>query len=353
MSDRVSGSNVQVVQRSLHLQRELPFLPPPRTVREIGFVTYTTGAGQKYTGELSPLPGFSRELLSEAIGEWRDVQGHLPLLEEYSFDGGGGWVSFLRDIRSPSLRCGLEGVIIDYLFSDRARYEPKLVRSHVECNALLMPGFDTPLEMQCAAALGKGFRSLKFKITPHTSSEVIACMQQVAPEATCSFRLDANRSFSIDEFQRLVPRLERLPIEYCEEPVSDRQQLPALIAQCPVPIALDETTRELDAEEWISWGAKGLVLKPSLNGGLLSLLPLIARIGASGARVTLSSSFESGVGLRAIALLASLASECGPVGLDTASFLQDDQLRPHFPVGEANLSVHELVQCRYQGDMEV
>jgi O-succinylbenzoate synthase len=240
-------------------------------------------------------------------------------------------------------------MLVDYLFSDKAQYEQRIVRSHVECNALGMPGLDIPLESQCTAAVEKGFRSLKIKITPHTSSEVVACMHKVASGTACSFRLDANQSFSLVEFQRLVPRLEGLPIEYCEEPISDPEELPALIAQCPVPIALDETTRVLDVEEWIGWGAKGVVLKPSLNGGLLSLLPIIARIGASGAKVTLSSSFESGVGLRAIALVASLASECGAVGLDTASFLQDDHLRPHFPVGEPNLSVQELIRCRYQG----
>jgi O-succinylbenzoate synthase len=349
MSNQVAMYPIEAVQHSLRLRRELSFLPHPRDVKEIAIIAYTL-EGEHYVGEISPLPGFSLESLSEALKELDSVRDRIPPLSEACFDCGGDWSSFLRDIRCPSLRCGVEGVLVDYLFKDRARYQAALVRSHVACNALLIPELDTSLDSQLAAALEKGFRSIKIKISPRNSSEVVSSIERFAGRSECSFRLDANRSFPIAEFRRLVPHLNGLPIEYFEEPVSDIAHLPELISECLVPIALDETTRELDVDGWISWGAKSVVLKPSLNGGLLSILPLINRVGESGARVTLSSSFESGVGLRAIALLASLASSCGAVGLDTASFLEDDLLWPHFPIGRPQLSVEELVRCRYRGE---
>lgn len=349
--ERVLG----IEQRSLFLNRELSFLPVPSNRREVGILWYRALTGERYVGEVAPLPRFSGETLSEALDEWRGIQHLIPPLEEVSLACDGVWGIFLGGVRCPSLRCGLEGLALDYLVRDEVWCAAHIVNPSIACNALVVPQAGTSLADQISAAMGRGFSSIKIKVSPETIEDVLPILGVLSRDNPLKvrWRLDPNRSFSSDEFMRIVPRCAGVPIEYIEEPVRDTDQLPRLIAESPIPLALDETTRELPATEWLRWGARYVVLKPTLNGGLLSLLPLISRIAASGGRVTLSSSFESGIGLRAIALLASLIPNCGAVGLDTASFLREDLLIPRFPSGAPTLLVSELREARCKGEFHL
>jgi O-succinylbenzoate synthase len=353
MSGLPSEKRVGVQRYALALSRELSFLPPPSNVREVAIVWCRSQAGTYHVGEVSPLPGFSRDSLCDSLREFAEIQHRIPPIEDLRLASDEGWGGFLNEIRSPALRCGLEGVALDYLFHDAAWCAAHVVTVDIACNALVVSQSDISLERQIRYAIERGFSSIKIKVSPETIMDVVACLERLSKlnDINVTWRLDPNRSFSFEEFVRVMPRLAGIPIEYIEEPVCDIQHLPRLIAQSSIPIALDETTRELPVAEWLMWGARYVVIKPTLSGGLLSLRPLIKRIAESSGHVTLSSSFESGIGLRAIALLASLLPNCGAVGLDTAAFFEDDILLPRFPSGVPRLSLSALVGARFKGEV--
>ena len=58
-----------------------------------------------------------------------------------------------------------------------------------------------------------------------------------------------------------------LALDYIEEPLKDKTQLAAFARSSHVPLALDETLREPEAERYCKF-ADVYVLKPTLSGGM-------------------------------------------------------------------------------------
>jgi O-succinylbenzoate synthase len=349
MRETVLNDRVSIIRASLALTSPLSFLPGDGTRRDVALVAIRDGKGTLYHGEIAPLPGFSVETLEDSLSELDSIAFSIPPLEGLSIPLSPIWTHFLRAVHCPSLRCGIEGAVLDYLARSGALTNSCVKHPTVECNGLILAGDEQAIHREITRRTELGFRTLKIKISLTSVESTLRALRAARLPSSSRVRLDANRAFTANDWSAIETDLEPLPIEYVEEPVTTPDALPAIISRGRTPIAIDETTRDTAPEEWLRWGVRAVVLKPSLNGGLLSLLPLISLIERNGAYVTLSSSFESGVGLRSLAILAAMVDRCGAIGVDTASFLREDLTQPRFPRSTPDLEIQELISMRAVG----
>ena len=349
MNEIALNERVAAFRTKLSLTTPLPFLAGDGTQRDIAFIIIRDAAGIPHYGEIAPLRGFSVESVEDTLNELDTIAFAIPPIETVSLPLSPVWTSFLRTVVCPSLRCGIEGAILDRLASTGVLTDAITKRPTVPCNALIMVGQEEETLRTIRHRIDRGFQTLKLKLSPQSVESTLRALRAANLPPTTRLRLDANRSFTAPEWLSVTKDLATLPIEYVEEPLLTPGELPAIMTSGGIPIAIDETTRDTAPEEWLRWGLRAVVLKPSLNGGLLSLLPLIAAIEGNGASVTLSSSFESDVGLRSIALLTTLVERCGAIGVDTASFIKENLSQPPFPRSVPDIDLRALISMSPMG----
>lgn len=239
-------------------------------------------------GEVAPLPGLSPESLDDCLAQLR--AGTPP------------------QACHPALAWGYR------MLAEPLR--PLPAPASFPVNALLTEQPDAKLLAAAHALYAEGYRVFKLKVgqrTPETDLARISALLKIAPDL--SLRLDANRSWSLDQALAFGAALPAKGIDYLEEPLRDVGQLPALRARLPVPLALDESLRE-DPPPEILAAAAVYVLKPMLLGPE-RVRALSAWAAASGRQVVLSSIFESDFGLRYLALLCQRLPAAAAAGLDT------------------------------------
>jgi L-alanine-DL-glutamate epimerase-like enolase superfamily enzyme len=116
--------------------------------------------------------------------------------------------------------------------------------------------------------------------------------------------LDANRAWSDSEATSAETLLEALDIEFVEEPNSGFTHRPG----ASIPVALDESLQGLAPEDLEGLarrsGARFVVLKPMVLGGLSHCIDLARHAAALDLGVVVSHSFDGPVGLLAAAALA-------------------------------------------------
>ena len=295
-------------------------------------VTLEGDGGARGFGEASPLPGFSPDSLEDCVQALAafDTSGVPTRL--------GAGQSALDELAAasrrlpsnvPAARAALECALLDLwsrvaglpawallLAAGAHKPEPRPLA------ALLMGEPEQALE-QARQAFARGLRSFKFNIgRPGALERELLALRtlrtELGPEAR--LRLDANRSFVLEEARACLPRFASVGLEFVEEPCA----LPQLskLGDLGVSFALDESLSQLalgatEVSELKALHLQALVLKPTLLGGI-SGCATWARIAAQmGAEVVLSHAFEGPLGLALSAALAlSLGSERMAHGLD-------------------------------------
>lgn len=246
------------------LPMEAPFL-------ERRGVYVKTEAGM---GEIAPWPGTHKESLEEAIEALKKGDHSLPS------------VAFALDMANylkSSKRAGSYRLIID---SDPLPKEPSSVKLKV----------------------GRDLRK---------DLERIKTLDSLG----CSMRLDANRSFTLEEAVAFAKECEGLNIEYMEEPLKKSAELSLFYRETGMPIALDETLYLNEPWEDIE-GLSALILKVGALGPLARTRALAEEGKERGLRIVISSCFESPL---TTDFLSALSAELAPkelAGLDTVRFFQ-------------------------------
>lgn len=205
-------------------------------------------------GEIAPLPGFSRETLTEAKQEILDV---------------------LRDNKKPKLPSVLFGLSAQPL---------------------------TPVKVRLSALHHPkpGCTTLKLKLGHLSAIQAVDLVKQYVGKYR--LRLDCNRKWSLSEALLFASHFRPTDFEYFEEPVETYSDLVRFSHQTQFPIAVDESLREHSCLDIPTLAAA--VIKPTLWGGIPPLpFPSI-----------LSSSYESSLGILQIARLGNPET---PQGLDT------------------------------------
>jgi len=308
--------------------------------------------GHVALGEISPLPGLSREDLTEVesqiacLRSW--VIGHdLP---DGLQDLSGSFDAWLKGYDlAPSVRFGFEAAVLNLVAAMRGVPLRKIIsdspRDWISINCLLTGPPDKIME-KTVKLLKKGYLAFKLKVGRNAVREDIEITRDVrrliGDDAT--LRLDANRAWDMDHALAFAEALAGVRIDYIEEPVKTITLLKQLMDEMvSLPLALDESLLELAPEDLPSLlGIKAIVLKPTLLG-LEKAIRFARSAAALGMTPVISSAFESGVGLGVLAqVAASVNRRDVPAGLDTLDWFDQDLLVASPKIERGRLQIAKL-----------
>lgn len=341
-------STVDLYRYTLPLTSPLGEGEQARNVRRGLLIRLQSDSGAVGWGEASPLPGFSRETLDDVVGAAGSLKDQLEG-EELSIRGGDDAVLLsppLSDEYPASLRFAVESAAVHLSAEEQERTVAGLLggtRETISLNALIAD----PLEegtKKASALREAGFEAVKIKVGRGPIDEEASCIRSVSEVLgdDVSLRLDANRAWSLEDALTFAESVRDVPVAYLEEPLEDPRKLPSLATQTSLPLALDETTREIGPAELDVFSfVAAVVLKPTLCGGIAAARRWAKQAERYDALPVLSASYESGVGLRMLGALASTLPAT-PVGLSTYGRLEADVLTPRLRMEGPSVAVEEL-----------
>lgn len=268
-------------------------------------------AGEVRLGEIAPLPGLNTETLAEAYEQAQKAVGFT------SIKGLRDWAKSTK--LYPSVAFGLDSAL-DLVEADRNR---------IDVNALIFglpshwPRLAIQFEMQ-------GFCSLKIKVARHSLADEIKALTAVRRviATTTSIRLDANGGWDLKTALKFSESIKNLNIEYIEDPCKKIEDNWRFHENSPIPLGVDDCRDENHPF------AKGMtvVLKPTQIGSYERIRRIVKQAHLAEASCVFSSSFETGVGLSAIANLARKYEPKVAHGLGTIGYLERDILDPPFRI---------------------
>jgi o-succinylbenzoate synthase len=202
---------------------------------------------------------------------------------------------------------------------------PDPVRTSVPVN-VTVPAVDAGRAHAIVAA--SGCRTAKVKVAEpgRCPAEDLARVEAVrdALGPAGAIRVDANAAWDVDTAVARLRELDRVGLEYAEQPCPTLAELAALRRRVDVPVAADEVVRRsadprrVDLRE----AADVVVLKVQPLGGVRAALEVA---GAHGLPCVVSSALESSVGIAAgVALAAALPELSHACGLATVALFTDD-----------------------------
>lgn len=332
-------ARLEVIPYRLALVAPLRLCGIEVAAREGALVRAISEEGATGWGDCAPLPGFSRESVWGAMREMEAVAGFASSVEIRNFEELAAWSRALADM-SSSARFALEGAIAAAAAAEAGETFGQWLlgtsSDRCEVNALATGAPETWPEAARRAASEK-FRVLKIKVGRAAMEREVAALAEASASApTLRFRLDANRAWSVVGALTFVQQVERLPVEYIEEPFAG-----AFVAPTDWParpgLARDESLWDADDPPDPRPPVAAWVLKPTLAGGLVRALGLALRARRAGCAAVWSAAYESGVGIR---MLAELAGAMGSVaGLDTLRALAEDIVEPRIAIEHGGLDL--------------
>jgi O-succinylbenzoate synthase len=327
-------------------------------------------------GDVAPLPGFSEERLADvadtAMRFARSLTGcEIPPELATATDGFERWLGAHN--LAPSLQFGVETAILNLVADGVGVGLSRLLAPgsprYLPVNGLLDGPRDLVLE-QAQTLRRQGYRTLKLKVGRRASNGAAVPAQDDAETVRelrdrlgpgPAIRLDANRAWDYDTALEFGRALANCGIEYIEEPLRDPSRLVDFAGRSGLPVALDETVAEFGFDALERWrGAKALILKPTLLGGVEATMWFARRAANLNMTPVITSSFESGLGLTALAALAAalVDKERAPrvasnntvhgappfetaAGLDTHRWLGADVLDGPVPIADGRIDLEQ------------
>ncbi|NGX27496.1 MAG: o-succinylbenzoate synthase [Chlamydiae bacterium] len=260
----------------------------------------TNQEGKSTTTEISPLPGFSKETLEEALQQLKKIKQRLVTT---------WWTKSALHYLSnlglyPSVYFAVETALLDLLTP---------LETPIPCQKYaLLFGCPSEIFERAEEISSEDFKHAKIKLghfTPETAHQIVAKLGD-----QFRLRIDLNRKWDFEETMRFCAHYPKDFFEYIEEPSTSVEDL----LHFPYPYALDETLREIkDLTPYLqSKNLKAFILKPTMTYPITPYLNL-------GPEIVLTSSFESPIG---IAQIERLIQRCGleeiKHGLDTLRYFE-------------------------------
>ncbi len=296
---------VRVHRALFPLVRPLTLRSHTLTDREVLYLDIDSDYG-RLIGECPPLPGVTVESIDEAKAELGRVAHYL--VERCRTDTTPNWPSStLYSVVSAldQVKHGLQ--------HDRPRN-----RGTVAVNGLLTGSPDEVLA-RAEQMVANAYRVAKLKVARSDLEAEIALVRELDHRWRdhLKLRLDANRGWSWEDAIRFADALSNVPIEYIEEPLRDPKQLVEWSGR--LPLCLDESLVDVEWStlEHIS-PVTAIVIRPTALGGFSATQEWIKRARNRNWGVTVSSAFESPVGLAHLARFAlDVTGGDSPCGFDT------------------------------------
>jgi len=318
----------------------LPFKGPIRvkdqmaTGREGLLICLTSDQGIEGFGDIAPLPGFSRETLQQATDQIKDLQPSLvgALLPKTVASMDGQLSQWWQDKHlKPSVRCGMEMAVLNLAANVKHIGLNELLSDDFHDNVRvhgLLQGDITQVVAQARVLSKRGFISMKLKVGGHLEED-IEKVQAIndALDGHALLHVDANRRWNFEQALEFGKHVSCAAVEYIEEPFADLTRIPEFFQETFIPAALDESLGTLTFPEIKAMdGVDYVVLKPTLLGGIEKTWQMMQDARAVALSAVVSSSYESGVGILALAHLAGDGNHHITVGLDTLKYFDHDLL---------------------------
>ena len=181
--------------------------------------------------------------------------------------------------------------------------------------------YDEDGEAMVRVAASSGFRRLKLKAGIPGDVERVALIRERLPEAI--IRVDANQGWSLEEAPAKLAALERLGVEFVEEPTAAAPaDYARLAASTSLPLLLDESLRSAeDIARFAGAGLAGVVVKIAKNGGPAASASLARAAREAGMRAMVSCMVETSLGAGAALGLGPLCEWCD---LDAPMLIAND-----------------------------
>jgi o-succinylbenzoate synthase len=268
--------------------------------------------GTRGIGEASPLPGYSPDTLESA-------ESALNALDMTALDRALNMDDTEQSLKSvadllpgtqPAARMALETAALDLRGRQRHASAPSLLGAApmAERKLTWLAGAPDPEALgtiRAAERAGYGHFKIKLGRAGNFWSEIAAVrdLRRALGAGPC-LRLDVNRAWSDAEARTAGSLLDALDIEFVEEPSA---RLTRAHSAC-FPVALDESLQGFEPKDLGGLarrsGARFVILKPMVLGGLSHCIELARHAAALDLGVVVSHSFDGPVALIAAAALA-------------------------------------------------
>lgn len=324
---------IQVYKADLPLKRPFRIALGEVTVARNVFVRVDTDAGVSGWGEGSPLTQIVGETQTTCFEAARDL-GHLllgenPLDIENRVREMGNYLPHNTTIRSAfdMALYDIAGKVADLplyvLLGGRNR--PIFTDNTVGIDSL-------PVMVQHALDIkDRGFPAVKVKVgtTPQQDVEhILRIREALGPNVL--IRIDANQGWHVGEAIAALVEMERLGIQYCEQPVAawDIESMQKVHKRTQIPIMADESVfDEHDALRLINMNACDyLNIKLAKSAGIYNALKINAVAEAGGVHCMVGCMNETRLGLTAAAHLVSARQNICFADLDSADMLSVDPI---------------------------
>jgi len=241
----------------------------------------------------------------------------------------------------PSIQFGLEQALLSIESNHKFILFPSKFtqgKAAIPINGLIWMGTANFMKQQIKNKIESGFTTLKLKIGAIDFDTEIALLKSIRQEFTSSeieLRVDANGAFSPQNALDKLKILAEYDLHSIEQPINAGQweQMAALCAHTPLPIALDEELigvhSLLDKQKLMkTLKPQYIILKPSLVGGIRESKAWIKTANNLNVGWWITSALESNIGLNAIAQFTYSLQTSMPQGLGTGSLFTNNILSP-------------------------
>ena len=187
---------------------------------------------------------------------------------------------------------------------------------------------------QIQEKLNSGFNCLKMKIGAidfQSELDILKSIRSQFSAQEIELRVDANGAFSPEDALDKLESLSKYDIHSIEQPIKQGQwnQMAALCANTPIPIALDEELIGVldagDQQQMLDFiRPQYIILKPSLIGGIQASNKWIEMAEKRKIGWWATSALESNIGLNGIAQWVSNISTQMPQGLGTGQLFTNN-----------------------------
>ncbi|MDD6357836.1 MAG: o-succinylbenzoate synthase [Bacteroidales bacterium] len=321
--------SLNFIPYTLHFKKPAGTSRGVYTTRKVWYALLTDQENPEHfgVGECAPLPNLSCD----------DVPGYEAFLAEQSkriADGGRFFDKSLTDF--PSVMFGMETAFLHYNAGSVCLFDNHFTRQNVgiPINGLIWMSSKEDMLEQIKRKLSAGFKCIKLKIGAIDFDEELSLIKYIRQEyspADIEIRVDANGAFSADTALEKLKRLSDFSLHSIEQPIRAGQweQMAALCAETPLPIAFDEEligANTLDERIKLldSLKPQYIVLKPSLHGGMRGSQEWIDEARKRQIGWWITSALESNVGLNAIAQFCAAQNPQMPQGLGTGMLFTDN-----------------------------
>lgn len=295
----------------------------------------TSEQGENGFGDVAPLPGFSRESLSEVIDEALLLRSKIcdQMVPEKLTKFKGKFDEWLDPFNlKPSLRFGIESAVLHLLANSLHTQVYKLIPSaytHQVRVAGLLSAPKDQLFAQTKELINGGYAELKLKIGGDIDDDIEKVLiVNDAAYGKAALHLDANQMWDFDQAVAFAKSIGCAAASYIEEPFKDTSRIPEFYDQTLIPVALDESVMELSLEEIKSIsGVETIVLKPTMLGGIEKTLKMMTQAENFALDAVISSSFESSIGIWTLANIVEASPHRTAAGLDTLKWFKSDVLK--------------------------